>query len=742
MKGKPPLTAQRQRALPASQWSAGLGKSLREAEVIHHSRVPELPWEIRVTPSCVWVILTASKSFKLGVRAVFCPTGLQSVRLVKGGDADIEFTAEGGLGKYHVQGTFLKGAPPMLRLTTALTPGEPVRITAAPRDLCVFEGSLDPYHGEGRLFTCQTGSTAGQAFFSALEKGGATFFYFQNLSGLKDYFRRTGAKPGGCVGGEWPEAGFILPLGENPLEAGAAVTIADAFVAVQAGLHNGDADAALMFVNSLARIYPLLPAPDWEFQDWPELAKATLRSLAGSPDCTRLVEGKRFVEAYVGSTYKPPESMVQGALIVPLMEYAEWRGMEIPLLEELKHAPDSFYDSKLKVPVRWLAGVEFTKAECSEEERRFRMDSWYLLHTLMNLGRMAELGMDNARAVFFHSLPALMKVARHFKYDWPVFYDQRNLKVSKEETAEGQGGEQDASGLYVHVMLQAWILTHKQEYLEEAEAAALKLDGLAFGTLYQTNNTVFGAVALARLWRATGKTLYRDLGIVSIASTFSHLWLWNLGKDTRTYMALPPLHDAPYVAFYEEAEILAGLQTWQSEMRGETPESFARLIAEYQKHLLMRARFYFPPELPPGMVAKKPKEGILKSRLHIPLEGLGPPGEEAGTVGQAVYAAAAPFILAARCWHRMEDLPFVLFCAYPLFEVEHSGDRRSGILKFRTGGSRELSCLMRIFPAGTKPRSVRLEIEGEDRPLKKTGKGGGASGAEIPGGTVVSIIWK
>ncbi|MES2707031.1 MAG: hypothetical protein V4726_10565 [Verrucomicrobiota bacterium] len=742
MKGTPPLTIQRQCALPASQWSAGLGTSLREGEVLHQASAAGMEWEIRRTPSCVWVILTISKSFRLGVRAIFCPTGLGNVRLVNGKSMELEFTAEGGLGKYHVRGTFLEGSPPMLRLITTLNPGENIRITAAPRDLCVFDAKLNPYHGEGRLFTCQTGNSAAQAFFSPLEKEGATVFYFQNLSALTDYFRRTGARPGGCVGGEWPEAGFTLPAGENPLESGGEVTIADAFVCADAGLRAREVDAALMFLDSLARIYPLLPQPAWDFCDWPDLARATMRSLTGSAACTRVVGGKKYVEAYVGSSYKPPESMVQGALIVPLMEYAEWRERPVPLLEELRHVPGSFYDPRLKEPVRWLAGAEFTKEERSEEEHRFRMDSWYLLHTVMNQGRMAEMGWENAREVFFKSLPALMRAARQFDYDWPVFYDQRNLKIFKAETQDGEGGERDASGLYIHIMLQAHILTHDQEYLDEAETAARKLEGLAFGVLYQTNNTVFGAVALARLWRATGNAAYRDLGIVSLASTFSHLWLWNLGKDTHTFMALPPLHDAPYVAFYEEAEILAGLQTYQKEMREAMPESLSLLIAEYQKHLLARGRFYFPSELPEKLLVKKPKEGIFNARLHIPLEGLGGPGDQAGTVGQAVYAAAAPFILAARCWHRVPGLPLMVFCGYPALEVEFSGNRRAGSLKFRTGGSRRLSCPLRILPGKPKAPALKLEVDG--KPHRVTGKGGengdGIS-AEIPGDALVEVSW-
>ncbi|MDB6071683.1 MAG: hypothetical protein JWL81_2854 [Verrucomicrobiales bacterium] len=742
MNGTPPLTEQRRAAAPASQWSAGLGQSLRKAEVLHRDEFEGLKWELRRTPSCVWMILTLSPNIKLGIRAVFCPTGLIKVNRGRrtGSGSGFDFTAQGGVGDYSVTIRFMPGARPMLRATTRLTPGEPLRVTAAPRDLCVLDPRLNPYQGDGRLYTCQTGSTAGQSFFSALEKPGASVFYFQNFTALADYFQATGSKLEGSVQGEWPEAGFGLPAGPHPLKPGKSVIIADAFVECRAGLMPREVDAAMAFLDALVRIYPLLPKVERGFHDWPAAALKTMRSLTSGKQCTRSVDGKLFVEAYVGSTYKPPEGMVQGALMVPLLEYAKWRQQEVPLLDKLKHVPDSFFNSRLRIPVRWLPGGRFTKSEPSEEEVRWRMDSWYLLHTLMNLGRMGEMGMENARRVFLGSLDTLISVARHFDYDWPVFYDQRNLKVFKRETRPGEGGEQDADGLYVHIMMQAYELTHESRYLEEAETGALKMKKLSFGVLYQTNNTVVGAVALARLWRATGKLLYRDLSLVSLASTFSHLWLWSMGADTRTYMGLPPLHDAPYLALYEEAEILAALQTLQAEMREELPASLAMLCAEYQKHLLQRGRFYFPSELPPELVTREPKEGVLIHGLHIPLEGLGTAGEKAGTVGQAVYAAAAPFILAARCWHRPPEAPFIIHCDYPLFDIGYSGSSQEGTLNCRIGGDPGLSCRILILPLAKKSPSPVLIRNGKKVRLSANTESGGHH-ATLPGDSRIAISW-
>lgn len=674
---------------------------------------------------------------------MFCPTGLDSVKVKKAHSGGFEFTAQGGLGEFAARGSFLAGKAPMLHLESSLTPSEELRITATPRDLCVLDVKLNPYHGVGRLFTCQTGNAAAQSFFSALEGKGGTVFYFQNLSALRAYFDHSGAKFESCVEGEWPEAGFALPEGRVPLKPGTCYPICDSFVEIGPCVMESEVGSALMFLDALARIYPLLPQPPAEFYDWPEAAKKTLQALNENPGCTRSVRGKLFLEAYVGSSNKPPEGMVQGALIIPLTEYGAWRKRPLPLVEKLQHVPEAFFDPKLKIPIRWLPGVDFTeeKEARSEEEERYRMDSWYLLHTLMNLGRMGEMGSESARRVFMNSLPELIGIARHFDYDWPVFFDQRNLEVFKEETQPGEGGEQDAGGLYVKIMLQAYLLTHKQEYLDEAEICTGKMTKLAFGVLYQTNNTVMGAVAFARLWRETGNTTYKDLSIVSLASTFSHLWLWHFGKDTMTYMGLPPLHDAPYLAFYEEAEILAGFQAYQEEMREDLPESLGLLMAEYQKHLLARGKFYFPPELAEKQVTQEPKEGVMKPRTWIPLEGLGVPGEKAGTVGQAVYAAAAPFILTTRCWRRATGVPFTIYCDYPIFDFEFSGVKKEGQTSFRIGGSGQLPCSLRIIP--DRGAKVSLSMQVNEKPIRLGHRKNDAPlTVDISGKTRVEIIWQ
>ena len=76
-------------------------------------------------------------------------------------------------------------------------------------------------------------------------------------------------------------------------------------------------------------------------------------------------------------------------------------------------------------------------------------------------------------------------------------------------------------------MLQAWELSHEPKYLREAECAAQYLKGEGFNLLYQTNNTIFSAIALARLWRVTHQSIYLELSRICVANVVARLWMWN-----------------------------------------------------------------------------------------------------------------------------------------------------------------------------------------------------------------------
>jgi hypothetical protein len=127
-----------------------------------------------------------------------------------------------------------------------------------------------------------------------------------------------------------------------------------------------------------------------------------------SRSCTQRIGGRRYLNAYVGGEEKPPESMVQCSVLVPMRAYEQWLGDAVPLTKQLARTLSSFFDKKVSSVVRWLPGCAFKKHDKSEEEDAGRVDSWYIHHTLLNLGRLAEMGDKNARRIFLnHSLLTL-----------------------------------------------------------------------------------------------------------------------------------------------------------------------------------------------------------------------------------------------------------------------------------------------------------------------------------------------
>ena len=131
-----------------------------------------------------------------------------------------------------------------------------------------------------------------------------------------------------------------------------------------------------------------------------------------------------------------------------------------------------------------------------------------------------------AARLFRKSLPFAIKVAHRFGYRWPIFFDLQTLEIIRAESAPGKGGENDVAGLYALVMLEAYEMTGKSAYLDEAKEAASALEGLGFALGYQTNTTGFGAEAMLRLWELTGDDLYMGLADVCIANLLDNVWLW------------------------------------------------------------------------------------------------------------------------------------------------------------------------------------------------------------------------
>jgi hypothetical protein len=699
-----------------SQWASASEKSLRRPR--QRFKVP-----FRYdggTIVCVldytslWFVLKRNE-FKVAIRACFDGQGIDSARLITSGNSDCSFLVEGRTGRLAIDLEVLKGEREMLRYKTALTPHQPVQMAGSARDL-LFGGTPKSGIPAGKVHFTQKGPASAVAYASFRDPKGGVLLYFQNLTALNEYCDLTHASPVGIVAGKWPEIGMALPSGSKPLPAKKQVTVSDAFVCFSDRVLGNETDVAAHCLECLAEIYQYLPQPKTEYFDWPHAAMRTLHALDKTPSCTRRISGRRYLNAYIGAEEKPPESMVQCSVLVPMRAYEQWLGGEVPLAKQLAHSLSSFYDKKANSVVRWLPGCPFKKKDKSEEEDPGRADSWYIHHTLLNLGRLAEMGDKSARRIFFESLAAATKVARHFKYQWPVFFKLRTLEVIKAESAPGKGGEHDVPGLYAHVMLQAYELSHQEGYLKEAEKAAMCMKGSGLNLLYQTNNTLLSGVVLARLWRLTGKKKYRDLSVVCVANMIARTWMWDcqygFAKHYTNFMGASPLHECEYVAAYEEAEAVGIAVQYLKTMGDAAPRAVQMLLAEYVKFLLHRGKKYYPENLPPNVVCDSPKEGKIDRRLAVPLEDLSTGWKQAGQVGQEVYGSSVSFIACVSSYLNYANSPIMVFSEYPILEDNgHFAADGSGTIEIRLGGSPDLSCKVRILAKEPLELSQHVSLE-------------------------------
>ena len=160
----------------------------------------------------IWVIVRRKDQGGLALRAAFLPAGYRDARLVRkraGEAARIE--VESGLGIHRIAMVLDEGAIPVLRVRTSVEPSAPLLTSFVPRDLYPLDAQGDPLGARGTVEAAQRGLNSGAIYFRLEEPEFGSVLYFQNLTALNPYFRETGTKPDGAVGGVWPEIGYLPP---------------------------------------------------------------------------------------------------------------------------------------------------------------------------------------------------------------------------------------------------------------------------------------------------------------------------------------------------------------------------------------------------------------------------------------------------------------------------------------------------------------------------------------------------
>lgn len=729
-----------------SPWAVSTGNMFAtDPSALYQTTVGNVIFKIYHLANELVVCADFSESGKLVFRAAYSPQDKIQIERTEEHNDGVDFNLSSGIGKLNVKIRFINNDYPILRYTTSLIPAADLLIPYWPREIISVGKNGKPENTTGKIHVSQVGTRSGMMYFSQTKPKGGSVLYLQNLTALADYCQQTETSCGDTVGGDWPEIGFALPPAKKPLAAGKEVITSDAFVVFDPLTPANENDMVMQYLDMLAAAYLQVPRPDTQYQHWPAILDKGLKDLIQSPACWTHYAGHDYLNAYVSDYDTPPEIMVQLAVLLPLDDYTTWNKSNLDVIKKVRDNLESFYDKKLGTIMRWLPAAEDDLEEEEEQKKPLVMDSWYLHHPLLNLSRLALKGDELAKKLFLDSLEFAIKVAHHFNYQWPVFYKMDTLEVIKAETQPGKGGEKDVPGLYAHVMLQAWELTGKKRYLQEAEKAAKKLKGLGFDLFYQANNTSFSAGALLRLYKITGNKLYLELSYLCLANVFKNVRLWDCnygyGKNFPSFFALFPLNDAPYTAVYEEQEVFCALHDYLMNAEGvDIQPSVTILASEYIRYLVDRAVYYYPPMLPKEMLSPDVKIGEVDPKLWIALEDMHDGWEQCGQVGQEVYGAGNAFGILPRHYMQVPGENFMVYVDYPTNGFKA---RKGSNINFKIVGDNRLTCRMMIVKTNEhKLPKFAITIKGQKQELQGKTTNDGHLEFQLSGNTEVKISWK
>lgn len=687
----------------------------------------------------IWALIRRPGHGGLALRLAHAPGGIHRVRrLARGRDASLRLRVTGAVGVQDLTLALDEARLPMLRARVELTPAAPLLITHWPRDLYPL-GRMDRVDlAQGVVEAAQRGLNTGLCYARLTDPAFGSFLYVQNYSALNDYFRATGTKPDGSVGGLWPELGYLAPTPRQapvpphlPLPAGQATTISDVRLVLDADPEDSEVAVAQRFLRMLATVYRDIDRPTPVYRDWIGRAEQTARDLAQSPKATIRHYGHTYVRPYTDAEY--PDSMVQMSLVGALHDWGQWRDDPHPLEGELFAGMGKFSDRDLKTIRRYLPNVGADKDADA-------VDSWYLYHPLTNLAKLALAGSAKARALFLGGLEHAIAAARHFNYVWPIQYRVTDFEVITAARNDDGLGQTDVGGIYAWVMLQAHALTGEAQYLDEACAALAAADGMRFELNYQANLTAWGAAACMRLWRISNEEVWLHRSYVYLASFFHNAEMWEsrIGNAAHfdNFLAVTCLHDGPYMALYECFDSFCAFDCYLRDAGPALDTAVRVMVSEYCKYALHRAWAYYPDTLPEDMLATDIRNGHIDRGLSFPLEDLYADGQPAGQIGQEIYGAGAAFAFAARSYRRIAGAPFVLYCDGFVLGEERMAERAVAIA---LGGGEGYEALLSLLHDGEPPR-VRVETADGTR-LRPRHQGDGRIDYTVPAMGRLILRW-
>jgi hypothetical protein len=482
----------------------------------------------------------------------------------------------------------------------------------------------------------------------------STILYFADLTSLGSFFDRTG---GGATFGvfRYPNAGtlgglvgvvgnrsFGYPVSAGDLGRlphGKATTVLDSYLYLLSGVPAGEAAVSETYLKMLGAVYDAMPKASIPAADWSALAGKEAANLL-DPANLVTVDGKQYLRAYVSDTRSAPELITEAGVLAGVKAYEAKSHQSLPIDAVLEQGLSSFYDPQYHSIVNGLG-----------HDPKARGESWYFVTNMISLLQLAQLGDGTAKQLLLDSTGAVESLAHVNGYEFPQSFSYSTWD------GKGTGVQADVAGGYAWLMLGLYDLTNQQQYLSEAEASIAHVEGKGFGLSYETHMTAFAAAAAQRLYGMTGDVRYRGDALLALANLFHATRLWDCtygacrkGAGYHTYFGLNPLPWSDYVAMLEQYEAWLGLRDYMT-YAAQEPSYVKDLVQGFLTETPLTMQYSLPPQLAAGVATTSPGEYAFVPRNNlawdIPLEDLRTGEQNSGLIGQEIYGAGGPFMLAA-----------------------------------------------------------------------------------------------
>jgi hypothetical protein len=641
------------------------------------------------------------------VHRVECHETTDEIRAVLSGSSD--------LAGFEIPVIFPKAFPGLVHYRVELDARQPITLDGGEPEWQFF-GTTGTVTARFRdlfktfPYLAQTSVYAPFAYYDDPDITRGRIYYFANYTAMNDYYKLAALEPIDAVS-KFTEHRFgYTPPGNAHFQIpqGARLTLVDSYLYLDPAQAGPAAADARFFVDATAAVYGDLKALPTEFNDWRQVALDSMESLQDA-SCQTDAWGPKILKAYVNGPPKHADLASNLFVLTPFEKFSEVFGAGVPFRRQLEAGVDLFYVDQI---TSTGAGTFFDGVPAKNPDSHPE-STWYYLYNILQIGKIAQQGNAHFRERFLSTIPYNIRFARFVNYRFPIVLDLLNLKPV-DARIEG-----DVAGCYAYTMLQAYEMTRKPEYLDEAKRAAESLAEMGFRIGYEMHITASGIAACGWLHQVTGDRRYLELSYLPLANLLRDTWLWesDLGYayGYRTFNNIAAQRGCPVVGPVEQNEAWSFLREYYLRTEPSLPANLRSMIPEFTKQMMASAWCSYPQTIPAAAVHPGPPYNPTKPELWIALEGIFPGLQKSGSIGQAVYMSGAAFRYAGDSYHRPtaksgtgEPIEgrsgadettiakgLLVYCEYPLVGCDWEPGRRR--LSFRTAGDSRHTCRIRVY---------------------------------------------